>query len=854
MPSSTKSERKHVSIVFTDIVGFTALSSNNEPAALALLEKQRKLLKPVVDSYDGEWLKEIGDGLLLTFPTASAAVQCAIDIQKIASDHSDLVLRIGIHEGEVTATEGDIIGDDVNVASRIEPFSAPGGIAISGKIQQNISSLPDFKTMYLGQPKLKGVRQKVEIHCIVSQGLPKPDLKTVKAKLDLGQQSLFKKYVFPITGALFTLIGGFIWLIFPLISFTTASTRDYDNKIAVLYFDNKGEQSDDYISEGLTQEIIARLSKIKTLSVASRFDVAGYKSSSVDLDEIKNKLDLNFLLTGFIRKLDSHLIISVELIELDSRKVFWAETYNKKVDDIFEIQKEVSLNVVDNLGIELNISDEKSLILDPAKNNKVYNMLLKVKYNAYKLNTDTTSLQKMVDELDTIIEIDSTFADALATRAFTTFLLYFGKEARRKPDSQESKDFYDRILNDANSALYYDPNNFVAISIFPFTNLLKLSQSKNSPTQMIFLGRQALVGVNEMIDKVPNHYISQFIQGMYHQIRALLTANKPDYDKGVYYLNKAIDQTRKGVDNNIADPMVKMIYNKGTWWLAELHYRFEYYSHVISLYDELIALHSHNNASYRLKKTLRKKGTALIKMGYFEESIDNYIKLNKISGDDKFNGNLYSFYSITQLAYSYIQLNQYQVGIDILMENPPSDYYDDWDKSKYFLAYQYELFLGEGYAGLNKFEKSNYHLLRAIEGTKQRIELTKNIDPSIKYTGSSIGDVVNEYGQYSLIPKSILALNKSFSKNRNDVEELVNDIHNGIEIYGITDSYAYFQIIANLTKVYQNIGDDANFEKMHYRAKTIKKQIAEKLIEGDKEVFDNNIPSDKRLYSLLLKS
>ena len=133
----------------------------------------------------------------VAFPTASAAVQCAIDIQKIASDHSDLVLRIGIHEGEITATEGDIIGDDVNVTSRIEPFSAPGGIAISGKIQQNISSLPDFKTMYLGQPKLKGVRQKVEIHCIVSQGLPKPDLKTVKAKLDLGQQSLFKKYVFP---------------------------------------------------------------------------------------------------------------------------------------------------------------------------------------------------------------------------------------------------------------------------------------------------------------------------------------------------------------------------------------------------------------------------------------------------------------------------------------------------------------------------------------------------------------------------------------------------------------------------------------------------------------------------------
>ena len=115
------SKRKLAAIVFTDIVGFTELSSKNEPAALALLESQRKLLKPIVDQYNGGWLKEIGDGLLLSFSTNRDAVDCAIAIQKAAESEKDLNLRIGIHQGEVVFQGSDVIGDDVNIASRIEP-------------------------------------------------------------------------------------------------------------------------------------------------------------------------------------------------------------------------------------------------------------------------------------------------------------------------------------------------------------------------------------------------------------------------------------------------------------------------------------------------------------------------------------------------------------------------------------------------------------------------------------------------------------------------------------------------------------------------------------------------------------
>ena len=128
--------------------------------------------------------KEIGDGLLITFDSVTSAVKCSIEIQKQTKDIDDLNLRIGIHEGEVTIKDGDVFGDDVNIASRIEPFSAIGGVAISDKIQRAISSNQDFKTEYIGKPKLKGVSQEVKVYCIVSHQLPKTDVSQVSAKLE----------------------------------------------------------------------------------------------------------------------------------------------------------------------------------------------------------------------------------------------------------------------------------------------------------------------------------------------------------------------------------------------------------------------------------------------------------------------------------------------------------------------------------------------------------------------------------------------------------------------------------------------------------------------------------------------
>ena len=150
MVDRSKDNRKLVAIVFTDVVGFTKLTAKDQSRASDLLDIQREILKPVVQSHDGQWVKEMGDGLILTFSTITKAVDCCIEIQKISKDIQDLNLRIGIHLGEVIEKENDIIGDDVNVASRVEPFSAPGGIAISNKVNDALIRESGYNTKYLG--------------------------------------------------------------------------------------------------------------------------------------------------------------------------------------------------------------------------------------------------------------------------------------------------------------------------------------------------------------------------------------------------------------------------------------------------------------------------------------------------------------------------------------------------------------------------------------------------------------------------------------------------------------------------------------------------------------------------------
>jgi len=172
MTKSNISTKKLKAIVFTDIVDFTKLSADDEQKALEVIDRQRDLLKPIVLEHRGEWLKEIGDGLLFSFDSSLDAVNCSIKIQQALKDVDDFKIRIGIHQGDIFIKDGDVYGDDVNIASRVEGFSPEGGITISDKIYKDIQSIKEIKTKFIGHKPLKGVKQETKVRCIISNDLP----------------------------------------------------------------------------------------------------------------------------------------------------------------------------------------------------------------------------------------------------------------------------------------------------------------------------------------------------------------------------------------------------------------------------------------------------------------------------------------------------------------------------------------------------------------------------------------------------------------------------------------------------------------------------------------------------------
>tara|TARA_B100000959_G_scaffold22205_1_gene21461 strand:- start:3 stop:998 length:996 start_codon:yes stop_codon:yes gene_type:complete len=176
MSNQKISTKKLRAIVFTDIVNFTQMSADDEQHAVDLIDKQNEILKPIVKKHNGEWLKEIGDGLLLSFDSSIEAVRCSIEIQETLKDVDELNIRIGIHQGDIILKDGDVFGDDVNIASRIESFAPVGGISMSDKVHKDISGVSDIKTSFIGHRKLKGVEQETKVRCISSHNLPKHNM------------------------------------------------------------------------------------------------------------------------------------------------------------------------------------------------------------------------------------------------------------------------------------------------------------------------------------------------------------------------------------------------------------------------------------------------------------------------------------------------------------------------------------------------------------------------------------------------------------------------------------------------------------------------------------------------------
>jgi len=333
-------DRRLAAIMFTDLVGFTALSQRNESVALSVLSEQRELLRPVFIRHDGREVKTIGDAFLVEFPSALSAVKCAYEIQKITREFNNSLpeerrvhLRIGIHLGDVVESQGDISGDAVNVASRIESLADSGGVCLTRQVYDQVQNKFELPLISLGTRLLKNVSSSMEVY----------------------------KMVMPWDATVAALSG-----------------RRDASRIAILPFANiSPDPADEYFSDGMTDELIAVLSKIGGLRVVARTSVMRFKGEKATANRIGQELKVGSLIEGSVRKSKDQVRITVQLVDTESEEQLWTETYNRNLQDIFSVQSDIAQQVAKALEVRLGVRENSALRREQTQNPEAYSFYLK---------------------------------------------------------------------------------------------------------------------------------------------------------------------------------------------------------------------------------------------------------------------------------------------------------------------------------------------------------------------------------------------------------------------------------------------------------------------------------------------
>ena len=374
-------------IMFADIAGYTALMQEDEKLALQLRRKFQDKLEKEVTEYNGRILDFRGDGALCTFTSTIEAVRAALAVQLEMQIDPVVPLRIGMHTGDVLVEGNNIYGDGVNIASRIESFALPGSICLSGKAYDDIKNQRDIQTVPLGRYLLKNVKEEVEIFAISNPGIQIPRENHPDGK---GKK--------------------------------VTENRSLDKSIMVLPFVNLGNDGEqDYFSDGLTEELITKLSKLAEIKVTSRTTSMLYKNTTKDIRTISKENKVNYILEGSIRKYRNDLRIAAQFIDAKSDMHLWADTYRGTVDDIFDIQEQVSEKIVEALRIQITMEEQVMLRKRYTENSDAYQLYLRGRHFWKERNVE--GLQSAARNFEKALENDSRYALAWSGLADTYSLM-----------------------------------------------------------------------------------------------------------------------------------------------------------------------------------------------------------------------------------------------------------------------------------------------------------------------------------------------------------------------------------------------------------------------------------------------
>ncbi|NQU85528.1 MAG: tetratricopeptide repeat protein [Mariniphaga sp.] len=582
-----KKSRQLAAIMFTDIEGYTTLMQQNEEKAVQTRDKHRQIFNSITKKHNGRILQYYGDGTLSIFDSAIEAVNCAIEMQLDFRKSPAIPVRIGIHIGDIIFSEEEIIGDGVNVASRIESLAVPGSIFISDKVYDEIKNQDSISTSMLKTFRLKNVENPIKVYAISNVGLIVPKPEDIKGKTEVdpisvqgkkGQPKSIQKIVIPaISILILTAVLIFIYLKFGPNSGT--SSEMLEKSIAVLAFENmSGDPDQEYFSDGISEEILNSLVKVSGLKVAGRTSAFSFKGKNEDIRTIGEELDVKMVLEGSVRKAGNQVRITAQLINVEDGFHIWSETYNRKMEDIFVVQDEIAAEIVEKLKLHVQ---EKSNSESGTQIPEAYELFLKGSY-FFKKGYETRI--KAMEYFQKAVELDTDYAEAHSYIG-ETYLHFAGLEILSTADA------YSKARTAVQKAISIDELNPRAHKVLAYIHLFYDWDWEAAISEY---NKAIQYGLAEQNEFITYYYI--FV-------------NK-DYDHAIY-ISKQILET---------DPL----HTESHWQLGLCYYFAGRFEEAIVSFDNAIELDPNYSEAHHWK------GITLGYLGKFEEALRSIEKANAI--------------------------------------------------------------------------------------------------------------------------------------------------------------------------------------------------------------------------------
>ena len=474
-------KRKLTAILSADDVGYSRLMREDEAATVRDISAHRALITKIIKQHHGRVIDSPGDNILSEFASVVDAVNGAIKIQEeIKRSNIDtpedrrMEFRIGINLGDVIEEEERIYGDGVNIAARVEGLAAGGGIAISGTVYEHIKDKLSLGYRFLGEQDVKNIPEPIRVYRLLTE--PESADKIIGDK-----QPKSKKWLYGAASTILILSIIFIGLYFKYYYLPAPAEIDPENRmtfdlspgpsIAVLPFTNmSGDSEQDFFCDGITENITSALANVRQLFVIARNSAFSYKGKSITAQQIGVELGVQYLIEGSIQKSENRIRITVQLIETISGNHIWSDIYDRKMEDIFKLQDEITIEILKAVGISLSDGQQIWKMYEGITDLQVYIKFLKAWKHYHRFNKEGNDLARK--EIMEIIEIDDKISFVY------TFLGFIYLEDISYGACDSPIICFGQATESARKALALDENNHKAHQLIGYIFLMRKEYEK----------------------------------------------------------------------------------------------------------------------------------------------------------------------------------------------------------------------------------------------------------------------------------------------------------------------------------------------------------------------------------------